>query len=297
MQSGIFDEFYFADYSGAASRSSQRKFIRLALASPDKAAEVSAKRFTRDTLLSEFVSLLADATKRGRRVCFGQDHQYGIPMGLLEELSLDSHSWREIIAALVHGNYAPDVPKLSAPSTFGPTLNAWLITRKGRPYFYSATKAGIYGIPSTDPRSRDRTTYRLTEQRRPESKSGSPKPFNRIGDPGTVGGQTLYGLWAIYKLLEACEREMVPIAVWPFDGLDLMEPPYVDRHVMIEVYPTALRNPEVKQSDDADALAAVEAVRDCDSRGSLQTALDLSKLTVAEKRVVAVEGWIFGHRP
>jgi hypothetical protein len=64
-------------------------------------------------------------------VIFGQDHQYSLPLGLIQELDLPgSITWRALLRALVHGTYGG--PKLAAPRSFAREFNEWLEV-KGRP--------------------------------------------------------------------------------------------------------------------------------------------------------------------
>lgn len=293
----LFDTYLFADYSGAVSSRSQRRSIRLALATQSQDPRIFDKRFTRETLTSEIVSLLKDATRAGQRCCFGQDHQYSIPLSFATELSIQNIPWRESITSLVDGTYGPGAPPLSHPRTFGAALNGWLTSRGKKPYFYSATKAALYKVPPANPRPKDLSAYRLTERCKTNASAGNPKSLNRIGDPGSVGGQTLLGLVALHKLFSACERETISVAVWPFDGLDITGDRYRDCHVMVEPYPTALREKSIAQSDDTDALSSAAFLRTLDAQGSLLEALNLEDLTSEEKFAVQFEGWILGHRP
>ena len=86
-------------------------------------------------------------------------------------------------------------------------------------------------------------------------------PFNRLGDNGTVGGQSLVGLVALNSLLSRCRSEGIAITVWPFDGLSVLDRAYSNAHVMIEPYPTAVREEHVSQTDESDALASVAHVQ------------------------------------
>lgn len=292
----LFDAYMFADYSGAASPAGQRKSIRLALGEQNREPEVIDKRFTRETLVKEYLSLLREATRGGRRLCFGQDHQYSIPIGFANELGIHELMWREAIAALVNGAYGEGAPALSGPATFGAALNRWLVDRGSLPYFYSATKPG-YRVPSSDPRPKEASSYRLTERCRAGSDAGHPKSFSRLGDPGSVGGQTLWGMASLHVLLGECEREGIPVAVGPFDGLAIDSSSYENSHVMVEPYPTALRDRSIRQSDDADALGIVAFIRDHEHRGDLIELLSLEDLSEEEKKLVRFEGWILGHSP
>jgi hypothetical protein len=128
------------------------------------------------------------------------------------------------------------------------------------------------------------------------SNAGLPKPFNRIGDNGTVGGQTLVGLVAIQKILTRCEAERIPIKVWPFDGLSITDAAYANAHVLIEPYPTSVRDTHIAQTDADDALASARHVQLADVDGTLQDVLNLSGLELVQSAFVQFEGWIVSHR-
>lgn len=293
----LFDWYLFADYSGAQSASAQRRNIRLAEATRGNEASIVEARFSRDDLGDALLQRLRAATAQGKRVIFGQDHQYGLPASLLTELGIRHLSWRALLRVLVAGSYGEGAPALRPPHEFGRMLNRWLIARGHPPYFYSATKALRYGVPGQNPRPNDQSLYRLTERRHPHSGRGTPKAFNRIGDNGTVGGQTLLGLLQVERLLRRCEADGIRVAVWPFDGLSLDLSTYEGAHVMIEPYPTAVRGPGVAQSDAADALACADEVRSADHSGHLSRLLDLTSLTSSDAELAQIEGWIASHRP
>lgn len=291
----LFDSYLAADYSGAEKNSAQRKSICVAVANGRTAPFVDDRRFTRGELVNEFFNQLERATETGRRVCLGQDHQYGIPFGLGKELGISSLPWREALNRLRDGSYGENAPKLSGARTFAPALNEWLVTRGQQAFFYSATKSKEYGIPNRNPRANDTDIFRLTERCRPSCNSGAPKAFNRVGDRGTVGGQTLVGLIAIHDLLARCHSAHIPIRCWPFDGLSITSPVYENAHVLVEPYPSAVRSKDVVQSDRDDALASVALVQGADLDGTLSDLLDVSALSPEDSAVVLFEGWILSH--
>lgn len=285
----LFQKYVFADYSGAKSVSGQKKSIKLA-----EEGEVSENRgqaFTRETLQAKTLDLLREATKQGQRVLFGRDHQYSIPLALALELGLDVDTlgWRGVLAALVRGSYGG--PRLTQAGVFCHSLNEWLVGQGKKAYFYSGTKDVMYGVPREDPRAGDDTQYRRTEK----VKGQRAKPLGRVGDKGTVGGQTLVGLIQLHELLVAAELERIPIAVWPFDGLSIVDPAYAGKHVMLEVYPSEVRPEDVPQTDWNDARACVLWTQKRDLEGQLVKALSFKPDASAALRAqVLFEGWIAG---
>lgn len=296
----LFDLYLFADYSGARARSAQRKAIRLAKANPKDSPTIVEKRFTREELTAHFVECLREATHQGVRVCFGQDHQYGIPFALGRDLGLDGQPWREVLDKLCSGSYGTGAPALAHPATFGAAFNKWLTSRKDKPcvpYFYSATKSKLYGVPSCNPRGGDKSTYRLTELCKPLAGAGNPMSFNRLGDNGAVGGQSLLGMISLHELLKVCSEEEIPVAAWPFDGLSIVDSTYDNAHVLVEPYPTAVRHAHVPQTDESDALAAARQIWEADVAGNLTQLLDLSRVTNEDGARIRFEGWIISHDP
>jgi len=139
--------------------------------------------------------------------------------------------------------------------------------------------------------------FRLTELCRGVGSSATPKPLSRVGDNGSVGGQSCCGIGHLLEVLQACEQEKVPVAVWPMDGLDIQSPAYAGKHVFAEPYPSAKRDREVKQTDVDDARESVRFLRERDQRAELPAVCDLSTLTPQEARRVQFEGWILAHVP
>ena len=159
-----FDHYEFADYSGASDSDQQRRVIKVGGSEGSSEPELLNISVTRRGLLLRFVETLRAATRKGKRMILGQDHQYSIPYGLAQEIGLDLE-WRKGLKMLIEGTYAPDAPWLEHPKNYARRFNDWLMSHGMRPYFYSATKAGLYGIPNRDPRgSGDPTMYRLTER-------------------------------------------------------------------------------------------------------------------------------------
>gem|GEM_PF-942363 len=291
----LFHSYIFADYSGAADLGAQRNAIKLAYAENVSECKLIQEPLTRDTLVQKILEYLRTATAGNKRVCFGFDHQYGVPFGLLKEIGIAELSWRKILDVLVEGR---GVPALQHPSTYARQFNEWCSKKGKPPYFYSSTKASSYGIPSRDPRKGEADTLsRLTERCKSISGRGNPKPFNRVGDNGSVGGQTIMGLIKLRELLNKCQAEGISVKCWPFDGLDIRSYSYVGCHVLLEPYPAAVRSPDVLYTDANDAIACVKLIQSHDRRGKLSDLLDLSCLSDTQKDMVLVEGWIAGYFP
>lgn len=275
----LFDAYAFADYRGGQD---DGPGVVLCLALGGGPVCCVAGVSNRETLDRAWKRLLRDASARGARLCFGQDHQLGVPIDFARELELPTDDWRNGMEQLfsgVRGARARD----GKAGEFARIVNDELTARGAKPYFWSATKKG-YGLPSSAPRTDGQ--YRLTEK-------SHGFPFSRVGDNGTVGGQTIVGLPRILDLLRWAEGERILVAVWPFHGLRVGE--LSERsHVMWEPYPTLVRADGIAQSDLNDAHAATLWARDRDRAGALGLELDLSGLDSAARQRVVFEGWIAG---
>jgi len=292
----LFGEYLFADYSGAAAEHSQRRAIKVATAAPERPASLELGSFTRESLVDFMHRKLQSASERGVRMCLGQDHSYGFPLGLAQELGNDALPWRSAIASLLDGSYGDDASRFTGVAEFAAGINAWLRAHGKKDYFWSATQKG-YGLPTSNPRSRaDSGFSRITDTRPSSFGRGSPMPFSRVGDNGSVGGQSLWGISMLRQLMARCDRDGIRLRCWPFDGLSLTLPEYENAHVLVEAYPSALRGVEVPQSDEADALCTAEALRVADMEGQLGTLLDLSGIADEFKPAIRFEGWIVGQR-
>lgn len=284
----LFDKYLFADYSGASRSSAQRKAIKVGhgVNQPVKSG------FTRLDLLDYVLNELEQSTSRGERVIFGFDHSYGLPIGLAIDLGIESRLWRETLKTFVNGEYGSNAPVFQDDvPDFAKSLNDFLITRNKGPYFWSATKRVLYSLPGADPRGQEtsETRYRLTEK---TIAGHNPKPICRLGDPGTVGGQSLYGMLGLHLLLNECVQRDIPVRAWPFDGLNIADAAYHGAHVLVEPYPTALRPSHVPQSDENDAYWTAHAFEERDMAGGLAQSLNLEEWHHSSE-TIRFEGWIF----
>lgn len=299
MRRPRFDAYWFADYSGARSDSAQRAAIRLAQARGAGAPALRPERFTRASLRDATFVRLQAATQAGERMLLGFDHQVGLPFGLAQELGLHGRDGKDALRSFVRGDYAADGVRVSDLRSFAPAFNAWCVARGRPPYFYSAIRGAAWGLPTSDPRKDESTSTRYRRCERhglsPLGR-GAPKPLNRVGDQGSVGGQSLLGWVELVALIDACAQGDIPLRVWPLDGLDLGAPGYADAHVWVEPYPAAVRALGVPYDDANDALAATIHAQHADRTGQLEDPFNLGVDDEDAQRIIGFEGWIFGYR-
>ena len=275
---GEFDSFLFADYSGAASPSAQRRAI--ALWRLDRGGRPRKVRgpFTRATLREAIVAVLREATHVGHRVLFGIDHQWSWPRDLWAASGLAGRPWREALRSLVSGNGGR--PPLGPAHVFPAAFNTWA----GEAVFHCRVRslARAYGVPTRSGWKGD--PVRLAERAMPGA-----KPATRLGGTGAVAGQTLVGLVELHRLLGDTRRHGVPVLAWPMDAL-------VDdgeSHVGCEIYSSFCRPPHVRKTDDADARWSCLWA----SRADLASLLDLRTAPARVCEAAPLEGWILGATP
>ena len=281
-ETALFGGYAFADYRGDVRDAGGGVVLAVALG----AGEVRIVRgvSSRRTLAAALGRILVVAARANVRLLFGQDHQYGIPLVLANELGLVG-DWRQRMRQLfVEGELARSARDGKA-GEFAAAVNASLVAAGRAAYFFSHTKGGKYGIPTSRPRPKDAPS----ERRLTEAAHGFP--FCHVGDNGSVGGQSIVGIPYLLALLEACEREQVPVSVWPFDGLSLDE---LAGHVAVEPYPSLYRDEGVVQTDENDAVACVTWMQRHDRDGSLARRLELRAVPSAQRARVQLEGWIAG---
>jgi hypothetical protein len=274
-RAGEFDTFLFADYSGAASRAAQRRAIALWRLDRGGRARKVPGPFTRDGLREAVLAALAEATRGGRRVLFGIDHQWSWPRDLWAAAGLAGRPWRAALRALVEGD--GDRPPLGPAHVFPAAFNAWA----GAAIFHCRVRglARAYKVPAGSDWPGD--PVRLAERAMPGA-----KPATRLGGAGAVAGQTLVGLAELDRLLSEASHRGVPVLAWPMDAL------FDDgtTHVGCEIYPSFCRPHHVRQTDDADARWTCLWA----SRADLGTALDLRRAPATVREAARVEGWILG---
>ena len=275
---GEFDAFLFADYSGAASPSAQRRAIALWRLDRGRTPRKVRGPFTRETLREALLAALVEATRAGRRVLFGIDHQWSWPRDLWAAAGLGGRPWRDALRSLVEGE--GDRPPLGPAHVFPASFNAWT----GAPVFHCRVRglARAYGVPTRSDWAGD--PVRLAERAMPGA-----KPATRLGGTGAVAGQTLVGLAELHRLLEDARRLGVPVLAWPMDALadDGVS------HVGCEIYPSFCRPARVRKTDDADARWTCLWA----SRADLAAALDLRRAPAPVREAARLEGWILGAPP
>jgi hypothetical protein len=122
-----------------------------------------------------------------------------------------------------------------------------------------------------------------------EVRAGAAKSVFHFDVQGSVAKSTHAGLpWLRYLRMHLGDR----IHSWPFDGWEIP----TRRSVVAEVYPSLWSHSfprEGRTADQHDAYSAAAWMRNADLDGSL-TGFFKPSLTLAERTVAVIEGWILG---
>jgi len=259
---------------------------------------VSARKgFTRQSLYEAALALLRLASTAGERVLFGFDHNYSFPVGFYDAVTGRAPAnWRELVDWLYASMQDFVENDRLFPRKWAAMQNRLLEQRHGwpvgpfwGPHFQPLQRRFVYTPSDTPyeageaPRIRD---HRLTELRHPSAKS-----IFQLGGNGSVGLQSLFGIYYLKKLLDRCAEEGIAVHAWPYDGWDIP----ATGHVLIEVYPTLFVPPEQRRSDAGDAEACANWALAADADGTLRGWLAKpQKLDPAAEARVLLEGWIAG---
>ncbi|MDF2934687.1 MAG: hypothetical protein K0Q90_60 [Paenibacillaceae bacterium] len=327
-RAAVFDWFAFADYSGAAEAAAQRRAIAWAVDRGDGKGIAVVQGVTRQGLLQEAVALLLEAERKGKRVLFGFDHNYGFPSGFYEALwGAEPVSWEQITGdycksvehfagwqerggARGRGEPADNHKKGSCGVDGSMRLEQWSPREWARaangqitlalgvaegPFWGSRfgpkPGAGLFRTFSLA----DGRSFVLHDRRLVEERYRRLKPGYQLGGIGSVGQQTLYGVLYLRELLELCKEAGVAVHIWPQHGTRIPD----TGHVAAEVYPTlslAMEGIRGPRTDAGDAAACVSWLSRLDREGGLEELLALS-FGEEEWQRARLEGWVLGVKP
>lgn len=127
--------------------------------------------------------------------------------------------------------------------------------------------------------------FRLTEKW-----TSSAKSVFQFDVPGSVAFSTHAGIPWLHTIKKKVGKQ---VYFWPFDGWQVPE----GRSVIVEIYPSLLRKRYLKDKkhtqDQHDAYATARWLAEMGENGFLSRYFD-PPLTVEQRQVAKLEGWIFG---
>lgn len=252
------------DYSGAGSPTSRIRGLKVYAAQRDGEPSAirpqpPARNWSRQALAHWLLAEL----RRGDPVLIGIDHAFSFPLSYFERYGLDS--WPKFLQDFCR--YWPtDQPDCHVDSL----------------------RDGVWW--QQHPRPPGERTGASGELRLCERWTSSAKSVFQFDMQGSVAKSTHAGIpWLRFL------REQMGDALffWPFDG---WQPPD-GVSVIAEVYPSIFRNRyggrHMRTPDEHDAYSVARWLEESARRGILARYFD-PPLTLPERRIAALEGWILG---
>jgi hypothetical protein len=258
-----YDLYVGIDYSGAETTESRLKGLQMYSAEPG--AEPHAVRpdapvhnWSRQAIAHWLLARI----QTGTRLLVGIDHGFSFPLSYFERYRLDS--WPAFLDDFCR--YWPTAePRVSVDDVRYPKAGKRLSKFKGK------------------------RTGKPNELRLCERWTSSAKSVFRFDVQGSVAKSTHAGIPWLGFLREQCGARLF---FWPFDG---WQPPPATS-VIAEVYPSIFRNryPRGQRTaDEQDAYAVARWLEETSRHGWLERYFN-PPLTLPERRIAGLEGWILG---
>ncbi|PZU57007.1 MAG: cobalamin biosynthesis protein CbiG [Brevundimonas sp.] len=296
----LFDAYIVADWTAAETRKLGDNSLWIGVAKRDVRFRLYtethnvATRAEGEALLN---SLLADHRKRGDRVLVGFDFNLGYPAGTAARLKLSGAPW-QAMWKFIAANVVDKADNTNNRYQVAAKMNR-LMTDEAWPLWGAPAKQAQRWLTTTKPPqgTGDIPEFRATEDAARKGRL-QPKSVWQMHGAGAVGGQTLVGIPAVRRLLEALGPSG---AVWPFGtGWRALTPEDVAplSALVVEVWPSMFdaRPAEGEYKDQAQVRATAEALARLDDAGDLAGAFAPPKSAAPEliDRVEQEEGWILG---
>lgn len=267
-----FDCYIGIDYSGAETPTSRLKGLQVYAAQavaqePEvwRCPKLSNNGQTVNWTRREVAERLLQEANNGTRFLAGIDHGFSMPMGYFARYGLES--WPQFLDDFVlhwptHGDHV-----------YVDFVRDGNLFRSG-------------DAPPPGSRTGTADEFRLTERW-----TSSAKSVFLFDVQGSVAKSTLAGIpWLKWLRDQAGDR----LHFWPFDGWA----PAPGKSVIVEVYPSIFRNRysrDGRTADQQDAYATAKWMANMATQGAL-AGYFAPPLSVAERAVAELEGWIFGVR-
>ena len=296
----LFDAYIVADWTAAETRKLGDNSLWIGVAKRDVRFRLYtethnvATRAEGEALLN---SLLADHRKRGDRVLVGFDFNLGYPAGTATRLKLSGTPWQAMWKFIV-ANVVDKADNTNNRYQVAAKMNR-LMTDEAWPLWGAPAKQAQRWLTTTKPPqgTGDIPEFRATEDAARKGRL-QPKSVWQMHGAGAVGGQTLVGIPAVRRLLEALGPSG---AVWPFGtGWRALSQEDVQplSALVVEVWPSMFdaRPAGGEYKDQAQVRATAEALARLDDAGDLAGAFAPPKSAAPDliERVEQEEGWILG---
>ncbi|WP_298128309.1 cobalamin biosynthesis protein CbiG [Brevundimonas sp.] len=296
----LFDAYIIADWTAAESKKLGENSVWIGVAKRDVRFRLYSETHnvaTRAEGEALIAALLADHRRRGDRVLLGFDFNLGYPAGTAARLKLDGTPW-SAMWKFVAANVVDKADNTNNRYQVAAKMNR-LMTDAAWPLWGAPAKQTQRWLTATKPTEGHGQIpeFRATEL---AAKTGrlQPKSVWQMHGAGAVGGQTLVGIAAVRRLLEA---QGPSAAVWPFgtgwrklEAVDVEPLSTLVVEVWPSLFPTTVEPGEFK--DQAQVRTTAEALAALDETGKLSAAFGPPKDATPEliAQVETEEGWILG---
>ena len=301
--SRLFNAYVMVDWSAAASAKTGKDSVWIGVMKRDIRFRPTFEAFnppTRTAAEQQLVEVMTDLRRRNDRALVGFDFALGYPGGTAGMLKLKSPTW-EAMWAFLAANVVDKADNTNNRFAVASKMNR-LMTDQPWPFWGAPPKDAQRWLSSTKPAQP--ADFPLASLRHADlatqgtaAKAGAKSVWQLFGN-GTVGGQTLVGVPAVRRFIQALDGKAV---VWPFQtGWRELTPLDVQpvEAVVAEVYPALVpAKPEPGEvADRAQVRTLCEHFAKLDEQGRLGGAFAPSRVVDPELREVVEreEGWILG---
>ena len=300
--SRLFNAYVMVDWSAAGSPKTGKDSVWIGVLKRDIRFRPTFEAFnppTRAAAEKQLLEVMADLRRRNDRSLVGFDFSLGYPAGTAEMLKLKAPTW-EAMWAFLATNVVDKADNTNNRFAVAAKMNR-LMTDQPWPFWGAPAKDTQRWLTSTKPglpADFPLATLRQAELATQGSGKAAAKSVWQLFGAGTVGSQTLVGVPAVRRYLEAMDGKA---QVWPFQtGWRELTP--MDVHpleaVVAEVYPALVpARPEPGEiADRAQVRTLCEHFARLDEQGKLGAAFAPPKDAAPElvEMVEGEEGWILG---
>ena len=298
----LFNAYVMVDWSAAASPKTGKDSVWIGVMKRDIRFRPVFEAFnppTRAAAEKQLVEVMADLRRRNDRSLVGFDFALGYPAGTAQMLKLKQPTW-EAMWAFLAANVVDKADNANNRFAVASKMNR-LMTDQPYPFWGAPPKDTQRWLTSTKPTPP--ADFPLANLRHAEiatqggGKAGAKSVWQVFGN-GTVGSQTLVGVPAVKRFLEAMDLKA---QVWPFQtGWAELTPMALRplEALVVEVYPALVpATPEPGEvADRAQVRGLCEHFAKLDEQGRLGAAFappsDADE--VLREVVEREEGWILG---
>jgi hypothetical protein len=298
----LFNAYVMVDWSAAATAKTGKDSIWIGVLKRDIRFRPTFEAHnppTRAAAEKQLLEIMADLRRRNDRSLIGFDFALGYPAGAAEMLKLKTPTW-DAMWAFLSANIVDKADNTNNRFAVASKMNR-LMTDQPYPFWGAPAKDAQRWLTTTKPAVPSDfplATLRRTETVTQGASKGGAKSVWQVFGNGTVGSQTLVGVPAVRRFLDAMGGKA---KVWPFEtGWKELTP--VDVHpleaVVAEIYPSLVpAKPEAGEiADRAQVRTLCEHFAKMDEQGRLGAAFAPdSDVDEATREVVErEEGWILG---